>query len=111
MVDTIAMIMGMRKNMRYDILLYPEEYRLEMTIRIEGLKQSHRTYSFKSVPEGTGLLIEDEYEPISVLASVMNVLGMLKKRLARDTTRTMQAFLEEAEDRFGVSAKLGNTRL
>lgn len=107
-VDTTAKIMGMRRNMRYDILLYPEQYRLEMTIRIEGLTQSYRTYAFQAVPEGTRLSIEDEYEPISVLASMMNVLGMLRKRLVKDTTRTMQAFLEEAEERFGVSRNLGN---
>lgn len=100
-VDTTARLMGMKKNMRYDILLHPEDYWLEMTITIEGFVQSHRTYRFCVVPEGTHLLIEDEYQPTSIVAEMMNGLGMLRTKLATDTTRTMQAFIDEAEDRFG----------
>ncbi len=107
-VDTTARLMGRKKNMRYDILLHPEDYWLEMTITIEGFVRSHRTYRFRIVPEGTHLVIEDEYQPISLLAKMMNGLGMLRTKLVNDTTRTMQAFITEAEERFGVSSREGN---
>lgn len=107
-VDTTARIMGMKKNMRYDIMLHPEEHWLEMTITIEGFVQSHRSYRFRAGPEGTHLAIEDEYRPSSLLAEMLNGMGMLKTRLANDTTRTMQAFLTEAEERFGGIGRSAN---
>jgi len=100
-VDTTARLMGMKRNMRYDVVLHPEDYWLEMTITTEGFVQSRRSYRFRAVREGTRLVIEDEYEPSSLLARMMNGLGMLRTRLVTDTVRTMQAFLAEAEERFG----------
>jgi hypothetical protein len=100
-VDTTAKIMGMTKNMRYDILLHPEAHWYEMELSVDGLFKSHRTYKFKSVEQGTQILIDDEYEPTSFLARMMNAMGMLKKRIVRDTINTMNAFVAEAEERFG----------
>jgi hypothetical protein len=58
-VDTTAKVMGMTKNVRYDIVLHPEGYWLEMTITIEGVIRSRRTYRFRMVPDGTQVLIEE----------------------------------------------------
>ncbi len=100
-VDTTAKMMGMTRNMRYDILLHPEEKWYEMVIEIQGFVKSRRSYKFESVPEGTRITIEDQFQPTSILASMMNGFGMLRKRLVSDTTRTMYAFTAEAEERFG----------
>lgn len=100
-VDTAAKMMGMMKNMRYDIHLHPEGSWYEMIIEIQGFVRSHRSYKFESVPDGTKITIKDEFQPTSMLASMMNGLGMLKKKLVSDTTRTMNAFIAEAEERFG----------
>lgn len=105
-VDTTAKMMGMKKKMNYDILLHPEGSWYEMTITIEGFVKSSRTYKFESVRQGTKITIEDEFQPTSMLASMMNGLGMLKKRLVSDTTRTMNAFIAEAEERFGEGPQL-----
>lgn len=103
-VDTTAKIMGIKKNMRYDIMLHPEAHWYEMTITIDGFVKSRRTYRFEAVPQGTKIMISDEYQPISFLSKMMNGLGMLRKRMINDTTRTMNAFVAEAEERFGISA-------
>lgn len=100
-VDTTAKIMGRTKNMRYDIILHPEDHWYEMQLSVDGLFRSHRTYKFKSVEVGTKILIDDEYEPTSFLARMMNAMGMLKKRLVRDTINAMNAFVAEADERFG----------
>ncbi len=100
-VDTTARLMGMTKNMRYDIILHPEGSWYEMEIEIQDFVKSHRSYKFESVRDSTKITIEDEFQPKSVLATMMNSLGMLKKRLVSDTTRTMNAFIAEAEERFG----------
>ncbi len=105
-VDTSARLMGMTKNMRYDILLHPEGSWYEMDIEIEDFVKSHRSYKFESVPDGTKITIEDEFEPRSLLASMMSILGMLKTRLVSDTRRTMNAFIAEAEERFGEGTHL-----
>lgn len=110
-VDTTAKMMGNKKKMNYDILLHPEGSWYEMTIEIEGFVKSHRTYKFESVPQGTKITIEDEFQPTSMLASMMNGLGMLKKRLVSDTTRTMNAFIAEAEERFGEGSQLEQVQI
>lgn len=101
MVDTTAKIMGMTKNMRYNIVLHPEGHWYEMELTVDGFFRSHRTYKFTTVQEGTQIIIDDIYEPTSFLAKMLNVMGMLKKRLVRDTINTMNAFVAEAEERFG----------
>lgn len=106
-VDTTAKIMGMTRNMRYDIILHPEDRWYEMELSVDGLFRSHRTYRFKSVDQGTQILIDDEYKPTSFLARMMNATGMLKKRLVRDTINTMNAFVAEAEERFGGKTASG----
>ncbi len=112
-VDTTARLMGMTKTMTYDILLHPEGSWYEMDIEIQDFVRSHRSYRFESVPDGTKITIEDEFQPSSVLASMLNSLGMLKKRLVSDTRRTMNAFIAEAEERLGegvIYPKLSNSR-
>ncbi|MBI2127215.1 MAG: SRPBCC family protein [Thaumarchaeota archaeon] len=105
-VDTTARVMGMTKNMRYNITLHPEDNWYEMLIRIDGFVKSHRTYRFLSVPEGTKIIIDDEYQPISMLTGMLDRFGMLKKRLIGDTTNTMNAFIAEAEERFAMGQTL-----
>lgn len=107
-VDTTAKIMGMTKNMRYDIILHPDGYWYEMTITIEGFVRSRRAYKFEIVPEGTKITINDEYQPTSFLSKMLNGIGMLKKRMIGDTTRTMNAFVTEAEERFGIDQSSKN---
>jgi len=102
-VDTVAKVMGGTKNMRYDILLHPETYWYEMTISIDGFLKSRRTYKFEKVTQGTKIIINDEYEPESLPARMMNTLGLLKRRMVNDTVKTMNAFVAEAEERFGAS--------
>jgi len=103
-VDTTAKIMGMTKSMKYDILLHPEGHWYEMTISTEGFVRSRRTYKFEAVPQGTTVRIEDEYQPISFASKLLNSLGMLRKKMNDDTTKTMRAFIIEAEERFGKSS-------
>ncbi len=104
-VDTTAKIMGITKNMRYDITLHPDGKWYEMTITIDGFVKSHRTYRFEVVGEGTRITIDDQYQPLSPLSRMLNVLGMLRKKMISDTTRTMNAFVAEAEERFGVAVR------
>lgn len=106
-VDTTAKIMGMTKNLRYDILLHPQEHWYEMELFVEGFFRSHRTYKFRAVQEGTQIIIDDGYEPISFLSKMMNALGLMKNRLIRDTINTMNAFVAEAEERFGGKTATG----
>jgi hypothetical protein len=103
LVDTTAKMMGMTKSMRYDIMLHPDGHWYEMTISIEGFVRSRRTYKFEAVPEGTRITIDDEYQPTSLLSRMLNGIGMLKTRMIRDTTRTMNAFVAEAEEKFGTT--------
>ena len=100
-VDTTARIMMSTKNMRYDIVLHSEGHWYEMQMTVEGFFTSHRTYRFEKVAEGTKIIIDDAYKPTSMLAKMLNAMGMMKKRLIRDTTNTMNAFVAEAEERFG----------
>ncbi len=104
-VDTTAKIMGITKNMKYDIMLHPDGNWYEMTITIEGFVKSHRTYRFEAVREGTRITINDQYQPISPLSRMLNGLGMLRKKMIGDTTRTMNAFVSEAEERFGAAVR------
>jgi len=100
-VDTKAKVMVMTKSMKYDITLHPDGYWYEMTILIEGFVKSRRTYRFEVVPEGTKITINDVYQPVSHLSKMLNRLGVLRKKMIDDTTKTMNAFVSEAEERFG----------
>lgn len=99
-VDTTAKIMGMTKNMRYEITLHSEEFWYEMDITINRFANSRRSYRFHPVPDGTRIVINDEYHPLGLLSKMLNVLGMLKPKMIKDTTNTMNAFIAEAEERF-----------
>lgn len=107
-VDTTARIMMMTKNMTYDITLHPEEKWYEMDITINEFVKSHRTYRFIAVPEGTKIIIKDEYRPIALLPRILNRLGMLRSKMITDTTNTMNAFIAEAEERFAHITKPGS---
>ena len=103
-VETTAKIMRMVKKMKYEINLHPERQWYEMTITIEGFVKSRRVYKFEPSPEGTTITAVDEYQPDSFVARMLNGMGILKKRMIRDTTMTMKAFISEAEERFGRGA-------
>lgn len=103
-VDTTARIMGMKKNMRYDITLHPEEKWYDMDITINGFVKSHRTYRFLAVPEGTKIIIDDAYHSTAIIPRILNRLGMLRNKMITDTTNTMNSFIAEAEERFGKPA-------
>lgn len=105
-VDTTAKVMGMTKNMRYDITLHPDGHWYEMTIDIDGFVNSQRKYKFEEVADGTRVTIEDEYRPTSLLSKMLHGLGMLRKKLLSDTTRTMNAFIAEAEERLGSESRV-----
>jgi hypothetical protein len=108
-VDTTAKVMGMTRDMKYDITLHPDEHWYEMTTDIEGFVSSRRKYKFEEVPEGTKVTIEDQYRLTSFLSKMLGSLGMLRKKMVGDTTRTMNAFIAEAEERFGGASRVQPT--
>lgn len=84
-VDTTARIIGMTENIRYAITLHPEEKWYEMELLSMDFARSHKTYRFLAVPEGTKIVIDDEYDPTAMPPRILNRLGMLRNRMTTDT--------------------------